>query len=84
MLSHIFPPVSYTHAELVELAGHMNAPVVKKFLKDCAIQNFAAISSGLPEKGETVDEYLLRQAVVVGSNAAIEKLLAIEPVKSST
>ena len=84
MLNNLFPRAQFTNTELQELAHHLSAPVVRKYLRDCAIVNFADIGSGLPKPGESVNEYLLRQAVVVGSNAVIEQLLAIEPVKSST
>lgn len=86
MLRNLFPEESFTVSELNEIAGHLSAPCVRKYLRNAALSNFEAIASGLPAPGESSDAYLLRQAVVVGSNAAIEKLLSIEvaPAASSS
>lgn len=83
MLNRIFPPKTFTTTEMNEIAVHLSAPAVKKYLEHLAIQNFAGISSGLPDKGESMQDYLMRQAVVVGANNAIEQLLSIDPLPPS-
>ncbi len=81
MLTKIFPPKTFTVSEMNEIAMHLTNPAVKKYLEHLAIQNFAGIAGGLPAKGETPQDYLIRQATVVGANNAIEQLLSIEEAK---
>lgn len=83
-LASIFPSVTFATAELTEIAEAMNKPAVKKYLKTQQGLLVQDIATGLPAAGESAEEYLRKQATVVGALGAIERLLAIEaPVKSA-
>lgn len=84
MLPNIFPETKFTTTELTILAENFTHPVVKKYLLSEARSSLEAIATGLPKEGESAEEYLRRQAQVVGGMRVYEALLAIETPKKSS
>lgn len=79
----LFPIREFNTTELNEIAEALSKPIVKAYLKNQAILAFQGIARGLPRDGESAEEYIRRQATVVGSIAVIEEMLLIEPATSS-
>jgi hypothetical protein len=83
-LDKVFPYVSFTSAEMAEIATAINKPAVQKYLKHQQGEFIKGIGNGLPDEGESAESYVRRQAVVVGNLEVLEQLLGIEPATASS
>jgi len=77
-LDVLIPEVTFTDAEMYELAQVLHTPVLRKYLKHLQTGCIKGIANGLPKPEETSESYVRRQAVVVGGLDALETLLKIE------
>lgn len=77
-LDKLLPPVSFTTAELYEIAKSLTQNAVVKYLKNEQANAFKAVANGLPKEDETAESYLRRQSFVLGQLAVFEALLGVE------
>jgi hypothetical protein len=79
MKTSLFLAPEMTTTEINLVAEALNTPTMIKYLTILGHQSIKAIAEGSPEDGESAESYLRRLAVVQGSLAAVQQLLAIEP-----
>lgn len=78
MVPYINNPV-LTETELAEVAKHLSAPVVKKYLTAQAADiAMDALQNVEPSEGESAESFLRRRAGETGKLAVLTILLAIE------
>jgi hypothetical protein len=75
----LFPEITFTTTELVEIQKHLTQPIIKKYLSSLVSTAVKDLTHSSRKEGESAESFLERRAVVAGGLEAIEQLLAIEP-----
>jgi hypothetical protein len=78
MANKLFPAITMSTTEMVELAKLFTHPTMQKYLTHLARSNINDIVHAERKEGESAESFLERVALVRGGLEAVETLLAIE------